>query len=405
MIQVMKFWEKKAKRVYLDWAAATPLFPEVRTAMEPFFLEKWGNPGAIHAEGRLAKAAIDNAREKVGQALQVRPELVTFTSGGTEGNNLAIRGLIESLHQAGRPYSDMEVVTTRIEHPSIAKTVEYLASLGVIVRYVAVDGDGFISLSSLQQSLSEKTVLFSVAYANSEIGVVQPMHRIKKILQQMEAHFTTKIFFHVDAAQAPLWLSCQFETIGADFLVLDVAKCCGPKGTGVLIRSRRATLTPIFFGGGQEQGVRSGTENVPGIIGAGEAIVIAQAHWRARAELAHAVRDEVISLLLKTINGAVLNGPQGENRLANNINISIPGVDTEYAAVWLDAKGFAVSTRSACAGAGGGESSVVKEISADPARAHSTLRFTIGPDTTFLDMQNLTEALLAHVSKMRELTQ
>ncbi len=402
----MIFWEKETKRVYLDWAAATPLLPEAKAAMEPFLKGDFGNPSAIHKEGQVARLAVEGARDFVARALQVRPEFVTFTGGGTEGNNLAIKGTIEALHQAaGRSYSDMEVITTKIEHSSVSLATEHLRSIGVQVRYVGVDEEGFVKLSDLRELLSEKTVLFSVAYANNEIGVVQPVHQIKKLLRQTEERFNTQIFFHVDAAQAPLWLSCQFETVGADLLVLDAAKCCGPKGVGVLVRSRRPVLAPILFGGGQEQGIRSGTENVAGVIGVAIAIEWAQTNWRARAELARAVRDEATRLLLETIPGAVLNGPHGEDRLANNINISIPGINTEYAAVWLDARGFAVSTKSACAGAGGGESAVVKAISNDAARAHSTLRFTIGPDTKPSDLRKLTEALKIYVTKMRDLTQ
>lgn len=405
MIARMKFWENKESRVYLDWAAATPLLPEAKAAMEPFLDRNWGNPSAIHKEGQSARLAVETARANIARALQVRPEFVTFTGGGTEGNNLAIFGIIESLRSEGKTYTDMQVLTTPIEHPSIARAMEKLATFGVSVEYVAVDSEGVVVVSDLQQKLSSKTVLCSLAYANSEIGVVQPLHRIKKLLQQAEQQFGTTIFFHVDGAQAPLWLSCQFETVGADVLVLDAAKCCGPKGVGVAICSRRVSLRPVLLGGGQEQGIRSGTENVLGIVGAGVAFAAAQANWRARAEHARAVRDKGIALLLETISGSVRNGPVGEQRLANNINISIQGIDTEYAAVWLDAKGFAVSTKSACAGAGGGESLVVKAISADAARARSTLRLTLGPDTTIADIERFSKALQTHVTQMRNLTQ
>ncbi|MBP6881167.1 MAG: cysteine desulfurase [Candidatus Pacebacteria bacterium] len=400
----MRFWRKENERVYLDFAAATPLLPEAKAAMEPFLKGDYGNPSAIHQEGQVARRAVESARDFVARALQVRPEFVTFTGGGTEGNNIAILGTVEALHSAGRAYADMEVITTRIEHPSISRAMERLQDLGVVVKYVEVDEEGFVKLAHLRELLTEKTVLFSLAYANSEIGVVQPLHHLKKSLRETEEKFKTIIFFHIDAAQAPLWLSCQFDTTHADMLVLDAAKCCGPKGVGVLVRSRRAQLSPIMFGGGQEQGLRSGTENVVGIVGAGVAIAWAQANWRARAELARAVRDEGIKFLLETISGTALNGPTGENRLANNINISIPGLDTEYAAVWLDAKGFAVSTKSACAGAGGGESTVVKEISSDPARARATLRFTIGPDTTISKLQELADELTNHRAVMSDLT-
>jgi cysteine desulfurase len=248
--------------------------------------------------------------------------------------------------------------------------------------------------------LSDKTVLVSFAYANSEIGTIQAVRGVRRIINEAEGRFGNKINLHIDAAQAPLWLPCQLEKIGADFLVLDAAKCCGPKGVGVLIRSHRAKISSIAFGGGQEQGLRPGTENVAGIVGAGVAIMEAQSNWQERAEKVSKVRDVGIQFLLQNIPRVILNGVKGEERLANNINISVLGLDTEYATVVLDNKGFAVSTKSACAGAGGGESVVVKTTSDDPARASSTLRISLGPDTTIDDLEKLTKVLSVHVKKM-----
>jgi cysteine desulfurase len=400
----MNFWKWQDERVYVDWAAATPLLPQAKAAMEPFLSGDFGNPSAIHTEGQRARQVVEDARDAIARALVVRPEFITFTGGGTEGNNLAIIGTVTALHLAGRAYQDMEVITTRIEHPSISRTMELLIELGVIVHYVEVDEEGLVKQAHLRELLTAKTVLFSVAYANSEIGVVQSLHGLRKTLREAEQRYRIDIYFHVDAAQAPLWLSCQFDATFADLLVLDTAKCCGPKGVGVLVRSRRAPCHPIMTGGGQEQGLRPGTENVAGIVGAGVTLVWAQTNWYARAERVRVVRDAGIKLLCTAVPEAILNGPTGENRLANNINISLPGVDTEYAAVWLDSKGFAVSTKSACAGAGGGESAVVQAISADPTRARSTLRFTLGPDTTIAELQKLAEALAQHVALMSELT-
>lgn len=392
---------KKKQRIYLDWAAATPLLKEAFSAMEPFLKGNYGNPGALHQEGLIAKKAVETAREQVASAIQVRPEYVTFTSGGTESNNLAIVGTIQAIKKSGRLCEDMEVITTEIEHSSVSRTFDYLAELGVVVKKVAVDEVGKIVLSNLKELLSEKTVLVSVAYANSEIGTVQPIRGVRKILNEAEEKFKSQIYLHVDAAQAPLWLNCQFSSVGSDLLTLDTLKCCGPKGIGMLVRSRRVNLVSVVKGGGQEQGLRSGTENVSGIVGAGVAFSLAQTKYGDRAEKVSKIRDKGIEILLKNIPGSILNGPIGEDRIANNINISIPGFDTEYAAVFLDSKGFAVSTKSACAGAGGGESAVVMAISGDPARALSTLRFTIGPDTTVDDLLSLTEALVEYCELMK----
>lgn len=390
----------KKSRVYLDYAAATPLSRAAFSAMKPFLTESFANASAIHSEGLFARHAAEEARGRVATALQVRPEFVTFTSGGTESNNLAIIGTIESLASKGWPFAEMEVVTTRIEHPSVMNTMRALERRGVVVKYVGVDSVGFVKIEELQKMISDKTVLFSVSYANSEIGVVQHVHAIKKVLDAAEKKFGTKIMFHLDAAQAPLWLSCKLDTLGADLLALDVGKCNGPKGLGVLVRSRRVTLASTLFGGGQESGLRPGTENVAGMVGASVALEAAQKDFKKLAEKVAKMRDAGIAHLLQEIPGAVLNGPKGDDRLANNINISIPGLDTEFATVVLDKHGFAVSTKSACAGAGGGESTVVKAISSDPARSTSTLRISLSPETTFKDIKNLTKILKSHSEKM-----
>jgi cysteine desulfurase len=404
MIRDMKK-DVQNQRVYLDWAAATPLKEEVFSAMVPFLRTEYGNPSAIHLEGMTARNAVESAREQVARAVQVRPEFVTFTGGGTESNNLAIIGTIEALRAGGKTYAQMSIVTTKIEHPSVSLTLERLQTLGVTIEYVDVDEHGVILLSSLKSVLSSKSVLVSVAYANSEIGTIQPLRSIKKVIHEAEVTYGSTIFFHVDAAQAPLWLNCQFDSVTADLLSLDTLKCCGPKGTGILIHSRRSKMVAIGGGGGQEKGLRPGTENVPGIVGAGVSMKIAQSHWRERSKVSKEVRDAGIAYLLSIIPSAILNGPEGDSRLANNINISIPGLDTEYAAVVLDSKGFAVSTKSACAGAGSGESSVVLAISDDIARAASTLRFTIGPETTTLQLQKLVDILSTHTIRMKALTQ
>ncbi len=390
----------KKSRIYLDYAAATPLSKEAFLAMEPFLKDSFANASAIHSEGLKARSAVEEARGRVATALQVRPEFVTFTSGGTESNNLAIIGTIEHLAEKGWPFAEMEVVTTQIEHPSVMNTMKALERRGVVVKYVPVDKQGVVLLTVLQELLSEKTVLFSVAYANSEIGVVQKVHAIKKALDGAEKKFGTKIMFHLDAAQAPLWLSCKFDSLNADLLALDVGKCHGPKGEGILVRSRRATLTSTLFGGGQESGLRPGTENVAGMVGASVALEAAQKDFKTRAEKVMKVRDAGIEHLLREIPSAVLNGPVGEQRLANNINISILGLDTEFATVVLDKHGFAVSTKSACAGAGGGESVVVQATTGDPSRSRSTLRISLSPQTTLKNLKDLTKVLKSHIEKM-----
>ncbi len=390
----------KKPRVYLDYAAATPLSTEVLKGMLPYLTGNFGNASAIHTEGVIARKAVEEARGRVATTLQVRPEFVTFVSGGTESNNLAIIGAVEQLFSQGRSFADMEVVTTEIEHPSVLRTVRSLQARGVGVKYVPVDKEGFVDLNALRALLSEKTVLVSMAYANSEIGTVQKLHAIKKVLTEAEKRFGTTITFHVDGAQAPLWLPCQLANTYADLLSLDMGKCNGPKGVGMLVRSRRAIISSTLFGGGQESGFRPGTENTAGIVGASIALAVAQKDFLNRATRVARVRNSGIEYILKEIPQVVLNGVTGDGRLANNINISIPGIDTEFATIVLDKHGYAVSTKSACAGAGGGESAVVRALSNDPARSRSTLRISLSPETTFQNLKDLTKVLKAHIEKM-----
>lgn len=389
-------------RVYLDWAAATPLLLEAKVAMEPFLTEQFANPSAIYAEGQASRQAVETARADIATAVQVRPEYVTFTGGGTEGNNLAVIGLVEALHSQGRTYESMSVITTKIEHPSIGQAMAALKKRGVQVDHVQVTESGKINLQHLHSLLNQTVVLVSTALINSEIGTIQPTRLISKVLRTAEQQHGTQIALHLDAAQAPLWLQCQFDALAADLVTFDAAKCCGPKGVGVLVRSKRAAIAPVVYGGGQERGLRPGTENVAGVVGAAVAMQLAQSSWEERAEQVAKVRDAGIAHLQSVLPQALLNGGSGVDRVANNINISLPGLDTEYAAVVLDSKGFAVSTKSACSGAGGGASTVVLETTADPARATSTLRFTLGPDTTLNQLESLTEVLKKHYKQMSQ---
>jgi cysteine desulfurase len=401
----MFFSKPTKKRIYLDHAAATPLNPEVKKAMLPFLENVFGNPSAVHQEGVLARTAVEDARSKIANTLGIRPTGVTFTSGGTESNNLAILGLVKKLHQEnGRAYTDMEVITTEIEHPSISEVMPELRNLGVTVQFIKVDSEGKITVPALEAALSPKTVLVTFAYANSEVGVVQSVSRLARVVRRYEKENDNKIFIHVDAAQAPLWLPCQLERLDVDLMSLDVGKCSGPKGVGILATRNNLSVLPILHGGGQEQGQRPGTENVAGIVGAAKALEIAQVTYLQRAEKVALIRDEFVTNLRLAIPEVLLNGPEGENRLANNINISLPQTDTEFAVVYLDTNGVAASTKSACAGAGGGESMVVLKMTSDIERAKSTLRLSLGEETTIEDMKYVINILLKYQQKMQQLT-
>ena len=386
----------KQKRIYLDYAAATPVRKGVFSAMKPYFSNLFANPGGIHKEGVEAKQVIEEARRAISRLLKTRAGNVIFTSGGTEANNLAILGTLEAKHAVGTPWEEMEVITTALEHPSVLKVMDVLKSRGITVQYAPVDTEGYIVLSEFSKLLSPKTVLVTIAYANSETGVVQPIKKITHAVRTSE----TKAIVHIDASQAPLWLPCQMDSLGADLMTLDGGKCYGPKGVGALVYQGDVQLASQLHGGGQESGFRAGTENTPLIVGFSEALRIAQQSWEERSIRVRVLRDLLEEKLLAALPEAVVNG--GKERLANNVNISLPGFDTEYAVITLDAKGIAASTRSACGGADGSGSHVVRAITGDDARANATLRFTLGEETKKTDIGRVVSVLKEHIEMMRK---
>ena len=396
----MKFLKHKKKRIYLDYAAATPMRVAVQEVMKPYQRDIFANASAIHQEGVQARQAIEKAREKLARVLKIRPVDVLFTGSGTESNNLAILGVVEAKKAQGVAYADMEVISTHIEHPSVAKVLEHLEVLGVTVRYMEVDDGGMILTRSLQDILTEKTVVVSFAYANSEIGVVQPVGKLARVVRAAEKQMGTQVVVHIDAAQAPLWLPCQMERLLVDIMTLDAGKCYGPKGVGVLAMRHGVEITPVMYGGPQEHNLRPATENTAGIVGSVEAICIAQEGMQKRVQKVSVLRDRALEQL-QQIEGVVINGSL-EYRIANNINISIPGIDSEFAVISLDVAGIACSTKSACSGATGQGSAVVLTVSGDTARSASTIRFTLGEETTYRELKKVTEVLRLHVLKMQQ---
>ena len=268
--------DRVTERIYLDYAAAAPLIPPARLAMGAALETMLGNPSAIHTEGQAARALIEAARLLVSRALVARPEQVVFVSGGTEANNLAVQSAIAAARTQGRQLSTMKVLTTAIEHPSLLEPLQALAADGLQVEYVPVSETGEMILSELRARLTPEVVLVACAYINSEVGTIQPVRTIASAVHEYAASIGTAIWVHIDGAQAPYWVSCQWDSLQADSLALDAGKCGGPLGSGVLVRSLQCTLTPLQRGGGQEQGVRAGTEAVLSIVGAGAAIAVKQ---------------------------------------------------------------------------------------------------------------------------------
>lgn len=399
------FWRKKEippTRIYLDHAAATPLLPVVAAVMKPYFDTFFGNASAIHTEGRLVRQAVEEARQRVATTLGVRKEGVFFTGHGTEANNLALLGHLHYLHvKEKRPYTTMQMVISPIEHSSISEVEKEARRLGVDVVRAPVCLEGILAPHVLRSVLTPKTVLVSVGYVNSEIGTIQPIGKLARAIRDYERQEGISIVFHTDAAQAPLWLPCQLPALGAELMTLDAGKCGGPKGVGILVRHGEAPLRAVIFGGGQEDNLRPGTENAAAIVGAAEAIAYAQAGWQKRALSVQTVRDYALKKIAEVLPRAQVNGVEGDDRVANNINISLVGYDTEYAVVYLDTHGVAVSTKSACAGAGSGESAVVKAMTGDAARSRATLRLTLGEQTTTADIDTALAHLVRFCSTMK----
>ncbi len=388
--------------IHLDYASTTPIAPEVFKVMEPYFKNEWANANALYKSGARIRKIIEESRTRLARILRIRPEGIIFTSGGTESNNLALFGYIESLKKNGRAYNEMHIISTRIEHPSILEVLSELESWGIGISYCDLDEGGRMLLPHFETLIRPQTVLVTFAYVNSEIGVIQDVKRITRIVRKLRDSRSGGIAVHLDASQAPLWLSCEMDMLGVDLMTLDSGKCYGPKGSGVLALRHGIKITPRMLGGGQERGLRSSTENTPLIVGAVEAFVRAQTSWEKRSESVILLRDYMISLLESAIPNMFLNGSI-KFRVANNINISITGIESEFAVITLDTHNIAAATKSACGESSSQGSHVVRAITNNDDRARTTIRFTLGESTKKGDLQKTVDVLKKHVEKMEPL--
>lgn len=364
------------KRVYLDAAAATALTPKVAKVYVRA-LALYGNPSAPHAEGRAARDAIEHARTQIARSLNVKPEELLITSGGTESNNLALHGVAKG-----------HVITTTLEHSSVAHASDRLVERGVRVSRVAPDKSGLVSVDEVLKEVRPQTTLVSLHHVQSECGVVQ---RVKDIALAVKK-VNPKIVVHVDAAQSPLWLECSPHTLGADLCTYDAQKVGGPKGVGVLYRSFDIPLTALMGGGTQERGLRPGTENTAAIVAAGVAFEEAKKGRKERVTKVTQLRDVLAQKIRELVPEAVVLGSL-KRRVANNLFLAIPGVDGDYLAVLMDTEGVAVTPRSACLGSGGALSETAYALTHDESLARSTIRFSLTPTTTKSDVDRAARAL------------
>lgn len=367
----------RQKRIYLDYAAATPVLPVALSAMRA--AEKmFANPNSIHGDGIASMDVLERSREGIARLLQCHAEELIFTSGGTEGNNLAILGSIEI---ARSDLAISHIVVSAIEHPSVLEPIAALEKRGVKVTRVLPDKHGHIRPEAIASALTKETRLVSVGWANSEIGVVQPLAAIAKVIRDHEVKHGVKIIFHSDAGQAPLYIKSTARSLGVDIMTLDSGKLYGPRGIGALFIRYGVALRPVLFGGGQEKGIRPGTENVALAAGFAAALQVAAKGRDVESERLTALRDSFIESVKKQIPDAVVNGDEARQTLPHIVNISIPKIDAEYVALALDHKGVSISTKTSCK-EGERESAVVKALGLQPWRAASSLRLSLGRGTT-----------------------
>jgi cysteine desulfurase len=387
------------KSVYLDHAATTPLDPRVLKKMQPYFSDIFANPSSFHSPGLRAKEAVDEARKSIAVQLNAHADELVFCSGGTESDNLAILGTIRANRTKVK-----HVVTTAVEHHAVLEPLRHLERTGEIeLTVLPVDKTGMVSVDDFETALRPETILSSVMYANNEIGTIQPIADIgRAILKWRKANKTPFPYFHSDACQAAGALALDVEKLHVDLFSLNGSKIYGPKGIGLLFVRRGVGIEPLVRGGGQERGLRSGTENVPGIVGLAAALEIAQAEKEKENARLTQLRDKLVEGFLK-IPKTRLNGHPTE-RLPNNVNVSFMDIEGEAAVLYLDAQGIYCSTGSACASSSLDPSHVILATGVSYEAAHGSLRFTLGRSTKPADIDYVLKTIPGIIQKLRHMS-
>jgi cysteine desulfurase len=379
--------------IYLDHAATTPVDPRVIEAMLPYWTTAWGNPSSLYEAGRTARAALDDARAGVARILGCAPNEVIFTSGGTESDNLALKGVIEHAQHAGKP---THLITTAIEHHAVLHAADYLTQSGTAITILPVDTEGFVDPAAIEAAIRPETALISVMYANNEIGTIQPLADIAEVAHRHG------IPFHTDAVQAAGTLPLDVRSLGVDLLTIAAHKIYGPKGVGALyVRSG----TPILYqqqGGPQEGDRRGGTENVAGAVGLAVALKLAESGRQGYVAHCRALRDHLLDGILTTIPGSRLNGPRDDRRLHNNVNVAFTGVQGEDLIIALDLAGVAASSGSACTTGATEPSHVLRAIGVPNDAITGSLRLTLGRDNTPEQIDTVLTLLPEIVARLRD---
>jgi len=375
------------KYVYMDYNATTPVDKEVLEAMIPYFRDRFGNAASKHHYGNVSSAAVEHSRKQISDLINCSAKEIVFTSGATESNNLALKGVIESNFR-----KNIKIVTTEIEHSSILDVCKSLSAFGVIIKYVKPNENGFINPEDINEAIDDNTILVSVMAANNEIGTIQPIPEIGEICRKR------KVLFHTDAVQAYGKIPIDIEKYNIDLMSITAHKIYGPKGTGALYVRKKVNIAEQINGGGHERGLRSGTLNTPGIVGFGKASEISGRRMNSDYEKEIVQRDILIENFLRRISFTYVNGGK-EKRLPNNVNVSFEGVESSILISQLN--NIAISSGSACSSATLRPSHVLEAIGKTESQIKSAIRFGIGRETTDEDIKFVTEKVVEAVKRLR----
>lgn len=376
----------------MDHASTTPMAPEVIEAMNAAFVEIFGNASSLHQPGLSARAALEEARERVAGLIGAEAGEVYFTSGGTESDNLAIRGAALANRDRGR-----HIITTTIEHPAVLEPCKALEKEGFEVTYLPVTREGLVEVEALEEAIREDSILISIMHANNEIGTIQPIAEAGEIAR------SRGIVFHTDAVQTVGKIPAKVDDLGVDLLSISSHKLHGPKGVGALYIRKKTPIEPIIFGGGHERGMRSGTENVPGIIGLAAASELAGRNLEEEMVRISGMRDRLADYVLERVEDTWVNGSRTK-RLPNNLNLGFSFIEGEALLLRLDAKGIAVSTGSACSSKKTVASHVLTAIGLRPQEAHGSLRITLGRENTDEEVDRVGEAIVEVAESLRAMS-
>lgn len=393
--------KKLPSPIYLDHAATTTVAPEILSEMMRYFGAEYGNPSALYSSGRNSNSAMQEARQSIASLLGVRKDEIFFTGSGTESDALAILGVARANSEFGN-----HILISSVEHKAVLESAKQLEKEGFVVEYIPVDNYGMIDITDCVRRITDKTILISVMYANNEIGTILPIEELSQAVQEYRKNKSPTSNFpllHTDACQAAGYLSLGVTKLGVDLMTLNGSKIYGPKGVGVLYKRNNVRIEPIYFGGGQESGLRSGTENLPGIVGLASALSRVEQRREKEFERLTKLRDYFSHSLLQEIPDMVINGHK-TSRLPNNIHVSIPFVEGESMVLMLDELGVQASTGSACSSTDLQVSHVLVAIKQDALLMHGSLRFTLGESTTKEECDYVVSVLPGIIKRLRSMS-